>query len=548
MTRDTHADAASSRGDGATPASSGRTMLFFRSIGAIAIAAVACLVPEVGENRFVLAGLLVFVCVPTGIWLERTYPVAETGWSEPLFDLGMVVSLVHLVPDMWFVALVIGLMVVQAPSVGASHVSFLFYSLFAVILTSGMTLAALVHDVQGWELPILAMTVLYPSVIYYAYVQAKASNATRAQAETLEGLTLMAGGVAHDFNNLLTSVMGHAELALSDLPEGSRARESLREVVRGSHRASLLAARLLAFSGRSVATDEPLDLEAEIRELVGLLQPAIPKGITLGLVSGLDGACVRGDRAKLQQVAMNLILNACEATETLPNSVIVTLGLDESKRRARLGVTDHGTGISGEARARIFDPFFSSKREGRGLGLATVRETVREMGGQLQIESREGHGTHVEVLLPALPREEAAGAASGEARDRKGGFAMVVDDEPEVRETIAELLRSLHYQVVAAADGPEAIDRFRRVGHQLDVVVMDLRMPGMDGWECLQELRAMRRDLPVLICSGFDPTESEAQLAAERVEYLPKPFRRAALSDALDRLANGSRVERVAAS
>ncbi len=173
MTRDAQAALASSQGSGAPTAPSGRTMVFFRSIGAVAIAAVACLVPEVGENRFILAGLLVFVCIPTAIWLERTYPVAETGWSEPLFDLAMVVSLVHLVPDMWFVALVIGLMVVQAPSVGASHVSFLFYSLFAVILTSGMTLAALVHDVQGWALPILAMTVLYPSVIYYAYTQAK---------------------------------------------------------------------------------------------------------------------------------------------------------------------------------------------------------------------------------------------------------------------------------------------------------------------------------------------------------------------------------------
>ena len=171
-----------------------RSILFFRNIGALGLAMVACLVPEVGPNRFWLAALLVFVCMPAATLLERRYPVADNAWIQPLFDVGVVITLVHLVPTMWFAALVIGLMVVQTPSVAESRHSDAFYALFAVLLTSGMTLAAIVHGVPGWRLPILSMTLIYPSVIYYSHRQRVRANEIRERANAVEGLQLVAGG------------------------------------------------------------------------------------------------------------------------------------------------------------------------------------------------------------------------------------------------------------------------------------------------------------------------------------------------------------------
>ncbi len=224
-----------------------RSVLFFRNVAAVAIAVVACLVPEVGPNRFWLAGALVFVCVPAATLLERKLPVAETAWIQPLFDLTVLVVAVHFVPNMWFVALVIGLMVVQAPSVAESRSSAVLYALFASILTVGMTIAAVVHGVPNWELPVLAMVTLYPSVIFYSHRQAIRANETREQAQALEGLRIVSGGVAHDFNNILTGVMGYAELALGELSEADPARGSIGEVLRGPRRARFLYATLLRF-------------------------------------------------------------------------------------------------------------------------------------------------------------------------------------------------------------------------------------------------------------------------------------------------------------
>ncbi|MEM7410025.1 MAG: ATP-binding protein [Myxococcota bacterium] len=515
------------------------SMLFFRNVGAVAIAAVACLLPEVGPNRFWLAGILVFVSIPCAIWLERHFPVSETGWSEPLFDLVMVVSLVHLVPSMWFPALVIGLMVVQAPSVGSHQRSFLFYALFAAILTSGMTFAAWLHDVEDWKLPILCMAVLYPSVIFYSYQQARRTRALRAHTEALESLYRVAGGVAHDFNNVLTSVMGHAELAMADLPGTHPARTSLTEVVRGANRASLLSGRLLAFSGRGQEADAFVDVEGEVRDLVELLRPIVSSEIALEVHSKLQGETVRCPRSQFQQALMNLVINACEATAVSKAPVRIHLespqGEISGRRWVRIRVVDQGVGIPAQHQDRIFDPFFTSKGRGHGLGLASARQTIEEVDGRIFVESREGSGTQVTVYLPAQTRVPSVRASlAGVSQGAR--VALVVDDEDEVRRTMASLLEHLRFEVIEAESGTRALEIVEEYGRDIELAVLDVRMPGMSGWDLLASLRGRGWDRPVVVCSGYDVAGSGRSATDPRLRFIAKPFRLGELRDTLEGL------------
>jgi len=518
-----------------TLARSSPAILFFRTIGALAIALVACLVPEVGPNRFLLAGVLVGVCIPAAIWVERHHPSSETSWSQPLFDLVAVVTLVHLVPHMWFPALVIGLMIVQAPSVAEATASHTFYGVFALVLVVGMSLAAIVHDVPGWELPILAMTVLYPSVIFYSYRQSLRSSELSRRARALEGLQLIAGGVAHDFNNLLTSVIGNAELARFEIPETHPAYELLDDVVRGATRASLLSARLLAFSGRRPGPAEPLDVEAEVRDLVALLRPVVPKGVTLRLDSALGGERVLADRAQLQQIVMNVVINDGEAIASLPGEVAVHLRPRDVDGRdgVEVAIVDPGIGMPPEVRARIFDPFYTSKERGHGLGLASARTQLRELGGRIEVESEPGRGTKVLLLFPCCPHDVATRATPRTTSEPGAGTALVVDDEASVRAVTGRMLARLGYDVVEAESGTRAIERLRMEPEAIDVVLLDLRMPGMDGWTCLDALLGIRPGLPVIICSGHDPN-AVAPARHHAVPRLDKPFPLDALARALE--------------
>ncbi len=515
-----------------------RSVLFFRNIGAIGIAAVACVVPEVGPNRFWIAGILAFVCVPAATWLENRIPVAENGWVQPLFDLTVVVTLVHLIPDMWYPALVIGLIVVQAPSVAESEASARLYALFATILTAGMTFAAVVHDVPGWHLPILAMVVLYPSVIFYSHRQSMHANEIRERAQALEGLRVVAGGVAHDFNNLLTGVLGHAELALAELPHDAPARESIEEAMSGAERAGLLSARLLSFSGSHMAPRELLDTEAEVRDLIALLRPVVPKGVELELESTIRGVRVRAGRAELQQLVMNLILNASEACGGQPSHVRVRLEPGSSgapRPSVRLRVVDEGPGIPKALQPRIFDPFFTLKERGHGLGLSSARAIVDDLGGRIQVESVPGEGTEMIVHLPAEVAAEAPLRAAAPPVVPLGGRALVVDDEAPVRSVLSSMLRQLDYDVEEAVDGFEGVRRFREAGGDFSAVLLDLRMPGMDGWQCLQELQRIRTGVPVVVCSGHDPFDVRDRPGGSDVVFLPKPVRLAELREALTR-------------
>ena len=292
------------------------------------------------------------------------------------------------------------------------------------------------------------------------------------------------------------------------------------------------------------ATDRSLDLEAEVYELVALMRAAVPRGIALDVRSSLHGARVQASPILLQQVVMNLILNASEAGQELPSRVRIELrrlpASDAAGAWLELSVSDEGVGIPPELQSRIFDAHFTLKAHGHGLGLASVRDAVSQLGGSVAVDSVDGEGTTFRVRL----REDRAARADAAPRPAPprptGRLALVVDDEPPVRALLSRMLDKLGYEVLVASDGFEAVEVADKRAAELDVVMLDLRMPGMDGWECLHELREIRTDLPVVVCSGHDPGSAEARPDDPLLGFLAKPFRVAALHEALARVTRNA--------
>ena len=515
-----------------------RSLLFFRNVAGISIAIVACLVPEVGPNRFWLAAALVFACVPLANLIEQRITFEQSIWVQPLFDLCVIVSLIHLVPDVWFTGLVIGLMVVQAPSVAEARSSSAFYALFAGILTAGMTFAAIVHDVPGWQLPVISMVVMYPSVIFYSYRQATRANELRKRAQALDGLQVVAGGVAHDFNNLLTGVIGNAEIALVETGSDHPAAEALDGVIQGAEQASLLATRLAAFSGGETSEEGVLDLNAEVETLVTLMSTVVPRHVHLDLVSGAEDARVRARRVALNQILMNLVLNATESSASTRNVRIEIERPDGgASGRVHLSVVDDGEGLAPELHEQIFDPFFTLKQHGHGIGLASVRIIVEKLGGEIDVQSAQGVGTRVTVVLPEPAAADTGTTGRSAPELVPGGLALIVDDDVEVRATLTALLGQLGWKSLEATGGLDALARLRERGDEVGVVFLDLRMPGMNGWQCLRELRRAHVDVPVVVCSAYDPHAEGAPPDGERPRFLPKPVRLGALRAVLAELA-----------
>jgi len=344
------------------------------------------------------------------------------------------------------------------------------------------------------------------------------------RAMKMEAIGILAGGIAHDFNNLLATVLGNAELALTSLTESDRAAPLLQEIVVASASASELCNQLLAYAGRGVQSAETVECNAMIEELGDLFQVALSKKATL--VFDLHDAPlgVLADRSQLRQVIMNLITNAAEAIGEAEGRIVLGTRSTAYTRKeiellhsgsniepgeyVRFWVSDTGAGMSPTTQARIFDPFFTTKSGGRGLGLAAVQGIVRGHRGAILLESTPGTGSTFSVLLPraSLPDEVPAATPEIEA-EPQGELVLVVDDEPQVRRIVGDMLESAGYRVIRAGDGQEAIDVFRHEADAIDCVLLDLSMPKLDGEEVFRELRKIRDDVPVVLSSGFAEQE-----------------------------------------
>lgn len=377
----------------------------------------------------------------------------------------------------------------------------------------------------------------------------RAEEALR-RAQKLESLGVLAGGVAHDFNNLLTGIMGNASVVLEDLPHSDPSRPLLEEVVRASERAADLTRQLLAYSGKGRFVVENVDLSAQVRDIATLIQTSVPKTVhvDLALQDGLPGT--PADAGQIQQIIMNLVINGAEAIgEGNHGRVLVKTGAQEVTASIQdtfsgedlqpgkyvyLEVHDTGCGMDEETKARMFEPFFSTKFTGRGLGLSAVLGIVRGHKGLIQVFSNPGTGTTVRVLLPAsdgaIVKPEPAPARSL----RGSGIVLVVDDEPSVRSAARFALERYGYTVLLAANGREAVDLFRMQKEFVSLVLLDMTMPVMSGEETLRQLKLLRPEVPVILSSGYTQMEASRRFAGKGLSgFIQKPYTAAKLADAL---------------
>jgi two-component system, cell cycle sensor histidine kinase and response regulator CckA len=382
--------------------------------------------------------------------------------------------------------------------------------------------------------------------------QRRAEEAQR-QSQKLEAVGLLAGGVAHDFNNLLVGILGYADLLAADAAPGSVAEEAGRTISQAARRAAELTKQLLAFARLGNHRREPVDLHAGVEEVIALLARTLDKSIRIERRLGAARHAVLGDPGQLQQVILNLAVNARDAMPaggTLTVETAVQEGEDASGARGLprgrclvLSVTDTGVGIPREHLERVFEPFFTTKTEGHGtgLGLATVYGIVKGHGGAVRVYSEERIGTRFTVYLPLLEGDARSAAAPAPALPRGAGRVLVVDDEDVVRRTAARMLRTLGFVPVTVGGGQEALDWLAAQAEPPAAVLLDLAMPGMDGATCFREMRARHPELRVVISSGFARNGRAQELLDEGAdEFVQKPYDTAELARALSAAVEGA--------
>jgi PAS domain S-box-containing protein len=362
-------------------------------------------------------------------------------------------------------------------------------------------------------------------------------------AQRLDSLGVLAGGIAHDFNNLLMAILGSADLAAGTLAAGAPERVHVDRIRATSRRAADLTQQLLTYAGRSPAAKRPLELGLLVREMLGLLELSIPKRTSLQVDLAPDLPAVQGDPAQLAQVVLNLVTNAAEVLADESGKIdvrtfVLELGPEdlthcviregvEPGRFVCLEVMDTGRGFDAATRSRIFDPFFSTKFSGRGLGLATVLGVARSHHGTVCVESEPGHGARFRVLLPCSDRAVTpAGAPAPTAAGWRGsGRVLVADDEAAIREIATAMLRRLGFDVRTAIHGRDAIEQLRSGGSGLSAILLDLTMPELSADEALREIRRLRPEVPVILMSGFNEQYACSQLVTGgHAAYLQKPF------------------------
>jgi two-component system cell cycle sensor histidine kinase/response regulator CckA len=366
------------------------------------------------------------------------------------------------------------------------------------------------------------------------------------QAHRLETVGRLAGGIAHDFNNLLTGINGYADLARACLDEGRSPREEVEEIRASGARAVALTRQLLAFSRQQILQIEAVDLNAVVGEAEKLLERVIGEDIRIEHVRIRDRVIINADRTQLEQVIVNLVVNARDA---MPSGGQVTIEVDEISadgdraldlapgRYALLAVTDTGNGMNAETAAQIFDPFYTTKEHGTGLGLATVHGIVAQTGGTIQISSEPGQGTTFTVYLPLAT----AGAEAAPHRERQaspspgaGEHVLVVEDDRPVRAIVKQMLERQGYEVTTAADATEALATAAGPD-SFDLILSDLVMPDMSGRELVDKLTRLQPAAAVLYMSGYsDDAVRHKGIISPGTALLEKPF-------SSDELARGVR-------
>jgi two-component system cell cycle sensor histidine kinase/response regulator CckA len=367
------------------------------------------------------------------------------------------------------------------------------------------------------------------------------------RSQRMEAVGRLAGGVAHDFNNLLTVINGYADLVARNQALGERDAHRLHEIRQAGQWAARLTRQLLSFSRQSIVTPEPTDLNAIVREMEEMLRRLIGEDVRLSVTLEPLLSPVLADRSQLEQVLMNLAINARDA---MPQGGALTVETRELRLDAPytdrhgeippgtyvlLAVSDTGVGMDDATRGRIFEPFFTTKEgRGTGLGLSTVAAIVRQSGGHVLVYSELGHGTTFKVYLPRADGAAAAAATAVAAGERGSETILLVEDERAVREYVRELLEESGYRVLEAGNGADALALCNAYVGAIDLVLTDVVLPDLGGSRLTEALTAARPDLRVLYMSGYaDDAVVRHGILQGSVAFIEKPFSSAALATKL---------------
>ena len=379
--------------------------------------------------------------------------------------------------------------------------------------------------------------------------------------QKLESLGLLAGGIAHDFNNILMAILGNADLALDELSPMSPALANIQEIEKAAKRAAELAKQMLAYSGKGQFVVEPINPGELLGEMAHLLEVSISKKTVLKYDFAENLPTFDGDVTQIRQVIMNLITNAAEAIGDKSGVISLSTGAMYCDRayldgvneilRASLEeqlpenyylffeVADTGCGMDKATIEKIFDPFFTTKFTGRGLGMSAVLGIVRGHKGALKIQSEVGKGTTFKVLFPsndAAPGEVAAGKENAIEIDEwcGSGTVLIVDDEETIVAVGAQMLERLGFSTMTASGGELALELFREHHEEIVCVLLDLMMPNMDGEETFREMRQLRPDLKVVLCSGYNEQEATRRFDSSQLAgFIQKPYTMTVLKDKL---------------
>lgn len=378
-------------------------------------------------------------------------------------------------------------------------------------------------------------------------------NAKLVETQKLESLGVLAGGVAHDFNNLLTSMLGNVDMVRSELPPDSDHVDMLLEVDQAARRAAELCKQMLSYSGHGRFILDRVNLSEFIRQKESLLAVSMGKSVVLKFDLADDLPAILADVSQLDQVLLNLVTNAAEAIGDQPGEITVKTGVVRADREyfaaitgspnlapgsyVNLVISDTGEGMDDDLLPNIFDPFYSTKFTGRGLGLSAVQGIVRGHSGAIGVSSAPGKGAEFSVLLPTFaaadaPEDDGPNVDVGAPEAPSGGVVLIVDDEEVVRSTAERIVSRMGFEVVTAHDGQLGAAAFREHADRLKLVLLDLTMPRMNGEESFRQMREVSSNVPVLLMSGYNQQTAIARFTDLGLAgFIQKPFSAKTLTD-----------------
>jgi PAS domain S-box-containing protein len=373
----------------------------------------------------------------------------------------------------------------------------------------------------------------------------EARNALEIQlrhSEKMKAVGQLAGGVAHDFNNLLQAMLGYAEISLERTGEDYELRDDIHQIIDAANKASELVGQLLAFGRRQVLSLDVLDLDGVIDDFTKMVGRIIGEHITFKFLTGPGIKTVCADRGQIEQIIMNLCVNGRDAmpeggelmikseTQVIDDNFCVLHTWAKPGAYVVLSISDSGIGMDEETQQRIFEPFFTSKKEGEGtgLGLSTVYGIVRQHDGMIRVESELGKGTTFNIYLPkSESRPTEPQAKTGDAVLGGNEVILLAEDDDFVRNASQRILESAGYTVLSAHNGDEALDLFRRREAEVDMAVLDVVMPVLGGRAALEGIRRIRPDVPVLFASGYSSSDIHTDFILDKgMQLIRKPYRR----------------------